>query len=639
MALEGLDLARELPEYARALSAKHAVALEGLDLVRGTDASAFVDVSAMCDEPHGSICMLSTPGGLVMAVRSESAAATKVIPAKEALSGPRADEHRAAIDKEVKWGHVEKFKTYILLPISDKPDDEAIIGLKLILAEKYGAANEFLKAKARLVARGDQQVEGRDYDPFETTSPMLNYASLRLMVSIAATTSRPLSTSDATMAYLNASITHPVWARMPPLLREYTGDGEELVAYVTKALYGLKSAGHAWSAEINGHLTRPRADGGMGFVRSTGEPCMYRWEDGDEWAIIGLACDNAIHLESSDAVHADVLARLQAKYEWVDEGLVSDVPTLLGTKITQDLGAGTCSISQEGYIESMAGEYDFVLASLPSKKTQTPAGRELEEHVREAILSKHLPRDAALIEFYQRLVGSMLFASIVTRPDISWAIGMLSRAMAYPTEALKADAIRCLSYLIQTKHLAWTASKSTYFSARTGTPMMRRGGDISAVFSFDEAHSDSDFAAGPSVSGYSVAAAGASFAFGSKKGAQTMLDTASAELVAASVCATHIVWARDLAEFMGFPQAAPTTLYIDNRATVALAHNPMSFSKVKHVARRHHYVRECVEDGTIAAKSISTEHNVSDIFTKALEPKKFKLFRAALMNLPLESLA
>ena len=85
-------------------------------------------------------------------------------------------------------------------------------------------------------------------------------------------------------------------------------------------------------------------------------------------------------------------------------------------------------------------------------------------------------------------------------------------ASAYPTEALKADAIRCLSYLIQTS--TWTPSKSTYFSARTGTPMMRRIGDISAVFSFDEAHSDSDFAAGPSVSGYSVAAAGAGFAYG-----------------------------------------------------------------------------------------------------------------------------
>ena len=50
--------------------------------------------------------------------------------------------------------------------------------------------------------------------------------------------------------------------------------------------------------------------------------------NGDEWAIIGLACDNAIHLESSDAGHADVLARLQAKYEWVDEGLIGGVPKI-----------------------------------------------------------------------------------------------------------------------------------------------------------------------------------------------------------------------------------------------------------------------------------------------------------------------
>lgn len=37
---------------------------------------------------------------------------------------------------------------------------------------------------------------------------------------------------------------------MPPLLREYNGDGEELVVYIIKALYGLKSAGHALSVEI-----------------------------------------------------------------------------------------------------------------------------------------------------------------------------------------------------------------------------------------------------------------------------------------------------------------------------------------------------------------------------------------------------
>ena len=105
-----------------------------------------------------------------------------------------------------------------------------------------------------------------------------------------------------------------------------------------------------------------------------------------------------------------------------------------------------------------------------------------------------------------------------------------------------------------------------------------------------------------------------------------------------SVCATFIVFIRNLLAELGFPQEQPTTLYMDNKAAVALAHNPHSYQKTKHLARRHHYLRECVEHGEIAVRQIPTNFNVSDIFTKALEPKKFRLFRAALMNLPLETL-
>ena len=78
---------------------------------------------------------------------------------------------------------------------------------------------------------------------------------------------------------------------------------------------------------------------------------------------------------------------------------------------------------------------------------------------------------------------------------------------------------------------------------------------------------------------------------------------------------------------------------MDNQAAVALAHNPMSFSKTKHIARRHHYLRECVENNILKVKNISTNYNIADMFTKALGPKKFKLFRAAVMNLPAETLA
>ena len=94
---------------------------------------------------------------------------------------------------------------------------------------------------------------------------------------------------------------------------------------------------------------------------------------------------------------------------------------------------------------------------------------ELEEKVAEAARTKGEARSPALVKRYQRLVGALLFKSVVTGPDIAWAVAMLSRAMAWPTEALMGEAFRCLSYVVQHKSLPIKFSRDTYFSARTGT--------------------------------------------------------------------------------------------------------------------------------------------------------------------------
>ena len=467
---------------------------------------------------------------------------------------------------------------------------------------------------------------------------MLRYSTLRLMCALAAMLGRKLYTSDAVQAYLNAVLSQPRYGRMPKELREYDSDGVELIAFIRKALYGLQESGHAWNAEIHQYLTAPRAEGGMGFTRCSFEPCMYVRREGDDWALLGLACDNAIHLESSDAVHAEVLGALQARFDWVDEGEVSEVPSVLGTKIVQDLEAGTVTLSQEGYVDSLAEEW---AEHLSKRKVSTPASKELEEKVAEAARTKGEARSPALVKRYQRLVGALLFKSVVTGPDIAWAVAMLSRAMAWPTEALMAEAFRCLSYVVQHKSLPIKFSRDTYFSARTGTTVFRRDADrggLSGVFAIDDGHSDADYAAGPSVSGWAWRAAGAAFLYGSKRQSETMLCSASSELVAGSVAATDGLHARGLKDEMGFPESGPTRLWIDNKATVALAHDPTSFSKIKHVARRHHFLRECVESGALDVGHISTDFNIADLFTKALEPKKFRLFRAAVMNLPIETL-
>ena len=95
---------------------------------------------------------------------------------------------------------------------------------------------------------------------------------------------------------------------------------------------------------------------------------------------------------------------------------------------------------------------------------------------------------------------------------------------------------------------------------------------------------------------------------------------------------------RNLMEDGGVSQTDPTLLMMDNKGAIALAHDPPSWSKTKHIVRHHHFLRECVEDGRMRVEFVRSEHNLSDIFTKSLEAKQFKLLRAALMNLPLESL-
>ena len=134
------------------------------------DSKDYVDVSALGEAAAWTAFVLQAPDDAVyLAVRAESAFATKVISIDEALSGERAEQHRAAIDAELS-GQLEKHKSFRYIKLSDKPPEEGLIPLKLIMAEKTGGDASFLKAKARLVLRGDRLVPGRDYDPWATNS-------------------------------------------------------------------------------------------------------------------------------------------------------------------------------------------------------------------------------------------------------------------------------------------------------------------------------------------------------------------------------------------------------------------------------------------------------------------------------------
>jgi hypothetical protein len=57
----------------------------------------------------------------------------------------------------------------------------------------------------------------------------------------------------------------------------------------------------------------------------------------------------------------------------------------------------------------------------------------------------------------------------------------------------------------------------------------------------------------------------------------------------------------------------------DNTSAISIAKNSVFHKKMRHVERRHHFMRDQVEKGDIEMRSIDTERQLGDIFTKPLD--------------------
>eukprot|EP00965_Chrysotila_dentata_P256308 6212505-Pleurochrysis_carterae.AAC.1 len=100
---------------------------------------------------------------------------------------------------------------------------------------------------------------------------------------------------------------------------------------------------------------------------------------------------------------------------------------------------------------------------------------------------------------------------MTTRPDVSYAVGMLTRCLAFPTDELLNGAERVLIYLYNTRSLA-----ITYSSSMGGTPV-RCNWATALGPSVTDGDRDASFEAGRSDFGYSFMLSDAAIAWGMKK--------------------------------------------------------------------------------------------------------------------------
>ena len=76
-------------------------------------------------------------------------------------------------------------------------------------------------------------------------------------------------------------------------------------------------------------------------------------------------------------------------------------------------------------------------------------------------------------------------------------------------------------------------------------------------------------------------------------------------------------------------------LYCDHTSAINISKNLVMHTKTKHIAIKHHYVRELVEDKEVKMEYVISKEQIADIFTKPLSKDAYEYPRGKLGVLPL----
>jgi hypothetical protein len=479
------------------------------------------------------------------------------------------------------------------------PGRTAIKG-KWVYKNKLGMNNEIVRRKSRWVAKGYEQVLGRDY--FETHSPVANIKSIKLILSLVASFNYELYQMDFDTAFLNADVDADIYMEQPD---GFESTNRDLVCKLIKALYGLKQASRQWFITINEFMKS------MGFDPLHSDSCVYyKRSRGGRWIIIALYVDDTII-----AVHSkDNEEWLEYKKKIGDEFAVKDLGQchwILNMKVIRDRGAGTITLSQEAYAERLATEFDLT----ETRTVSVPAAPVDLMFPSDSTESKLLDYSEQLK--YQSMVGGLLYAANITRIDVSYIVGQLCRYTSKPSKHHMQAAQRVIRYLYQTKSFCLIFGRNKQ--------------DKLQLIAYSDSDWAGDKATAKSTSGVIIKFNGDVISWISKRQKIVAQSTAEAEYIALAEAAKDALWYRSiLGEIMG--KNIVCTINGDNRSSIDIVRTESLSNRIRHISIRTHFIRDEYNKKTIDLKWIPTDQQDADILTKPLGSGIFIPIRNRLMH-------
>ena len=560
---------------------------------------------------------------------------------QQAMNGPDATEYLDAMKLEIQT--LKNQNTWVTV---DRPKDKAVLKGTWAFKLKRLPDGTAYRHKARFCARGDMQTEGVDF--FETYAPVVQWSTIRLLLSTVLTEKWTTRQVDYTNAFAQAELNEDVYVECPRLFGP--ASGKDKVLHLRKSLYGLRQAPRTFFEKLRAGLIE------RGWTQSEIDPCLFLRD--------GMMCvvyvDDTIFASANVKDLDKVIISLgiinsddqRHTFALRDEGEVS---AFLGIQITKT-GDNEFFLTQTGLIDKVLS----VTNMTECNGCDTPA------------TTDPLHADASGAPFdeswaYDVVIGMLMYISGNTRPDIAYAVHQAARFTHGVRNSHAAGVKRILRYLKRTKDNGLILKPKQELRVDCYVDA-----DFGGLFSVEDKQ---DPVSVKSRTGSVITYRGAPLMWASKMQTQIALSTMEAEYIALSQSMRDLIPIREiLKEIMtivfntvpsityyshskAFADSVGTTshvlskstdesstsgadvhvipqstVYEDNDACLKFARMPKLTPRTKHIGIPYHWFRSQVERLEIHIERVSTADQLADQFTKGLSVDAFRQARKSLMG-------
>ena len=505
----------------------------------------------------------------------------------QAMKSPDSSEWKAAMVDE--YDSLKEHDTFDIVPL---PEGKKLVGGRWVYAIKEGADEEIYKA--RFVAQGFTQVQGTDY--FETFSPTAKMSSIRIMMQLAAEFDLTIHQMDVKTAFLNAPIDCEIYVKQPEGFEVKDENGQLLVLKLNKSLYGLKQSGRNWNSVLHSFFIQNK------FVQSKLDPCVYFLRVDEYTMIVLVWVDDIVLASSSSILMKKIKDVLKQSFKMKDLGLIK---CFLGMRFSQH--PGRVEIDQTEYLKKVLKRFDMS----DCKARSTPC-----EVNPASFDSAECKEDSK----FRQIVGSLIYAMVCCRPDLSWVVTRLSQSL---NSQCKGDWV-IIKHVLQ--YVKGTLEKKLVYQK------CANGLDL-------HGYSDSDWAGSVkdrrSTTGYcfSLSENGPPISWKSQKQSTVALSSCEAEYMALCAASKEAKFLEmTMKDFVPQESFRPIVIHVDNTGAIALGKNNMVTKRSKHIDIRYHFTRECYVDGLINIVHVPTSANLADVLTKPMSRQKLDVFDGLLFG-------